>query len=67
MGHVAVCIGLLGMSGKVAWRADTISYNRVSVRAKGGHVADGIGLLGMTGKVVCKAGATSYSQGPSGV
>ena len=67
MGHVAVCIGLLGMSGTVAWRADTISYNRVSVRAKGGHVADGIGLLGTMGKVVCKAGAISYSHGQSGV
>ena len=31
-GYVAICIGLLGMMGKVAWGTDTIIYNRPSVQ-----------------------------------
>ena len=60
----AVCIGLLGMMGKVAWLAESaekfsynrfegFSYNRASVRANRGHVAVCIRLLAMMAKVVC--------------
>ena len=41
------------MMGKVAWLADTISYNRASVRANRGHVAVCIRLLAMMATVVC--------------